>query len=44
MLDISNFYKTEKTSGQTVWPIKIKTVVVFYLISLQTSFVALTIF
>ena len=39
------FYKSEKTSGQTVRP-KIKTVALFYFImatcSLQTSFVAFT--
>ena len=26
------FYKSEKTSSQTIWPIKIKTVVLSYLI------------
>ena len=32
LVEVSIFYKSEKTSGQTVWPIKIKTVTLFYLI------------
>ena len=32
LVKVSIFYKSEKTSGQTVWPIKIKTVAFFYLI------------
>ena len=32
LVEVSIFYKLEKTSGQTVQPIKIKTVALFYLI------------
>ena len=32
LVEVSIFYKSEKTNGQTVWPIKIKTIVLFYLI------------
>ena len=45
MVEVSIFCKLVKTSGQTVWPIKIKTVALLYfyilswLPSLQTSFV-----
>ena len=32
LVEVSIFYKSEKTSGQTVWPRKIKKVALFYLI------------
>ena len=32
LVEVSIFNKSEKASGQTVWPIKIKTVAFFYLI------------
>ena len=31
LVEVSISYKSEKTSGQTVWPIKIKAVALFYL-------------
>ena len=30
LVEVSSFYKSEKMSDQTVWPIKIKTVTLFY--------------
>ena len=49
MVEVSNFYKSEKTSGQTVRPKKIKTValIVRYhgrLPSLETIFVDFSVF
>ena len=32
LVEVSVFYKLEKISGQTVWPIKIKTVALLYFI------------
>ena len=45
MVEVSILYKSEKTSSQTVRPIKIKMVVLFYLIMATLSsnfFVAFT--
>ena len=45
MVEVSIFYKSEKTSGQTVRPIKINTVALFYLVIAAWSsnfFVAFT--